>query len=455
MNGRLPALLALSLCALTLKGAEEKSAGNALLQFHDGSMLHGHLQQIDPGRGLTWAHPAAPNPLLFLPTNISNIRFEQVQTAPPKFTPTCRFYMRNGDELVGNLISFQSDVAELETSFAGNLKTTGKNIEAVVFSAKGYRLLYEGPNGLDGWKIGRNPRSWEYRDGSFIANGADLLGRDFGLNSSSSLEFDLSWSGSFSLSITLYAQAIDRFDYSTSAYLVYLGTGAVSIQRVQAGAGASMLGQAQIPEMLRKNKMRFEIRCNKEDASISLYADGQLVQRWKDNLGFAPRGSGIVFFSQVEPRALRLSNIRVAEWEGRYEPDVNANVPSTNDVVFLANKDRVTGEFVGVAGDKISVKTRSGTLDIPMARVTQIRFAEQPESKTAEVPWEVRASFPGGESIGFQLEKWTAEQVVGKSDIFGPVQFKPETIRQLVFGAEGLDSSQPDPRKEEDFPEFE
>ena len=38
-----------------------------------------------------------------------------------------------------------------------------------------------------------------------------------------------------------------------------------------------MLGQAQIPEMLRRNKMHFEIRCNKEDATISLYADGRFA----------------------------------------------------------------------------------------------------------------------------------------------------------------------------------
>jgi hypothetical protein len=232
----------------------------------------------------------------------------------------------------------------------------------------------------------------------------------------------------------LYAQVIDRFDYSSSAYLIYLGNGAISVQRVQAGAGAVMLGQNQIPEMYRKNKMRFEIRCNKEDATITLYADGKLVQRWKDNSqgGFVAKGGGIVFFSQVEARSLKLTNIRVAEWDGRFEPDSMTNLPPGQDVVFLANRDKVFGKVLALEETKATVEARQAKLDIPLERVTQIRFAKA-DAETNTLPNEVRASFPGGESVVFNMEKWNGAEVKGTSRTFGPLTFDPKGIRELQF----------------------
>ena len=414
-------------------GAQEKER-SGILQLTDGSILHGSLGGIEGTNKLVWEHPAAKEPLQFSLSNMASLRFEQAEAKKHDFTPTARFQFKNGDELVGNVRAIKDNTLTFQSWFGDNVKAQLPALESILFSARGYNLLYDGPTGTNGWRIGRNPRSWEYKDGAFIANGADLLGRDFGLTSSSTLEFDLSWSGAFSLSITLYAQVIDRFDYSSSAYLVYLGTGAISVQRVQAGAGAVMLGQNQLPEMYRKNKMHFEIRCNKEDATISLYADGKFVQRWKESSpgGFVAKGGGIVFFSQVEARSLKLSNIRVAEWDGRFEPESMTNLPPDMDVVFLANRDKVFGKVLTLEEAKATIEAKQARLDIPLERVTQIRFAKA-DSETNTLPGEVRATFPGGESVVFNLEKWDDTQVTGTSRTFGPLSFEPKSIRELRF----------------------
>ena len=424
----------LLLCALALAAAAQGQPRPGILQFSDGSMLHGSLNSISGTNSLVWSHPAAKDSLQFSLSNMTSVRFEEAKPAARNFTPTARFQFKNGDEIAGNVRAIKDNKLRFQSWFGEDVVAGLPALEAILFSARGYNLLYEGPTGTNGWRIGRNPRSWEYKDGSFIANGADLLGRDFGLATSSTLEFDLSWSGAFSLSITLYAQVIDRFDYSSSAYLVYLGTGAISVQRVQAGAGAVMLGQNQIPEMYRKNKMHFEIRCNKEDATISVFADGKFVQRWKDSSpgGFVAKGGGIVFFSQVEARSLKLSNIRVAEWDGRFEPEGMTNIPPGMDVVFLANKDKVFGKVLSIEETKATVEAKQAKLDIPLERVTQIRFSKR-DSETNTAPGEVRATFPGGESVVFTMEKWDAREVKGTSRTFGPLAFDPENIRQVEF----------------------
>jgi hypothetical protein len=441
MPGSFPLALALTTFLLIPAISSVADAPRAgILQLTDSSLLHGSLAAISSSNGLVWIHPAAKQPLQFSLTNLHLVRFESAEAPTRDFTPTCRFEFKNGDELMGNIRSLGDGQLRFQSWFGEDIQSPLSALEAILFSARGYNLLYEGPTSTNGWRIGRNPRSWEYKDGAFVANGADLLGRDFGLTGSSTLEFDLSWNSAFSLSITLYASVIDRFDYSSSAYLLYLGTGSVSVQRVQAGAGAVMLGQAQLPEMLRRNKMHFQIRVNKEDATISLFADGRFIQRWKDSSqgGFVAKGGGIVFFSQVDTRALRLSNIRVAEWDGRFEPDSMTNLPTDVDIVFLANRDKVFGKVLSIEPAKATVEAKQTRLDIPLERITQIRFATAP-SETNLFPGDVRATFPGGESVVFKLDKWDAAKaggVRGVSRTFGPLAFDPQKIRQLQFNLE-------------------
>ena len=415
-----------------------------ILQLTDGSTLHGELRAVESTNRLTWTHPAAKAALEFSLSNMASVRFEEAEAIKTELTPSARFQFKNGDELVGNVRSIKDNTFHFQSWFSNDVQAPLASLESILFAARGYNLLYEGPTGTNGWRIGRNPRSWEYKDGAFIANGADLLGRDFGLKGSSTLEFDLAWNGAFSLSITLYASVIDRFDYSSSAYLVYLGTGAISVQRVQAGSGAVMLGQNQIPEMYRRNKMRFEIRCNKEDATITLLADGKLVQRWKDTSagGFVAKGGGIVFFSQVEGRSLKISNMRVSEWDGRFEPESMTNLPPNMDVVFLANRDKVFGKVLSLEETKATVEAKQTKLDIPLERITQIRFAKT-DTETNTFPSEVRASFPGGESIVFAMDRWDDRQVSGRSRTFGPVVFDPKSIREVQFNLQTQQRSGP------------
>lgn len=432
-DGRVLALATL-LGTASAPGASLAAEGRpGVLQLLDGSTLHGELKGI--ATNLAWTHPAARGELGFQFTNLAMIRFEKAEAPERSFKAGSRFQFRNGDELIGSILGIRENKLRFQSWLGESVEAGIEALETISFSSRGYKLLYEGPNGIEGWKVGRNPRSWEYKDGSFIARGADLLGRDFGLSGSSTLEFDLAWNGAFSMSITMYAQVIDRFDYSTSAYLIYLQTGNVSVQRVQAGAGASMLGQAQLPEMGRRTSMHFEIRCNKEDATISLFADGKFVQRWKDTnpAGFVAKGGGIVFFSQVEPRRLTLSNIRVAEWDGKFEPEALTNAPPDMDVVFLANRDKVFGKVLALDEAKAQVETKQTALDIPLARITQIRFGQQATAATNYAAREVRLTFPGGESVVCELDHWNETEAVGTSRVFGPLRFNPKHIRQLQF----------------------
>src|SRR6188768_3751281 len=77
------------------------AVGTDLLQFLDGSSLHGKLRAVDVERGIQWQHPGAKQLIEFTPTNIASIGFENTHPVTAASQPTCRFRFNNGDEVLG------------------------------------------------------------------------------------------------------------------------------------------------------------------------------------------------------------------------------------------------------------------------------------------------------------------------------------------------------------------
>lgn len=430
-------ILLLCLSMRSLSASQSLQPFSDLLQFLDGAALHGKLHSVDLEQGLQWEHPAARQVLKLKPTGLAWIKFEQAQRVETESQPTCWFQFNNGDEIFGRLKSLDAEKLQLETWFGGNLEAPREALESVTFFSKGYSILYEGPNGVDGWKLSPGPRGWRYSDGAFLAKNVGILGRDLKLSGSSSIEFDLAWNGHFSLSFILYTEAFDRFDYSVNSYMFHMAPGYVNLQRVQVGSGVLSLGpQVQIPDMIKKNKVRLQIRTNAGDATISLWADGVLAHRWKDPSGFVAKGSGIVFSSQMEGPTLRLSNFKVAQWDGSFEPEPAPASPAKEDAIFLANRDKVGGRLQGIKDGQVTFAIPMAMLEIPLPRVTQIFLAQTKTNATAPAPWEIKVEVAGGGTVAFRLDKWSEDRVAGTSSNFGRMAVNPLSIRRVQFNLE-------------------
>ena len=306
-------------------------------------------------------------------------------------------------------------------------------LQSLAFLSPGFRILYEGPTSMNGWRLGRDPDAWKYRDGVFISEGVGVLGCDFGLKGSSRVEFDLQWNGTFSLIVPMYTSALDRFDYRSNSYMFYISRGYVSLQRVQSGAGVRNLGQGQIPEMQTKNRVAVEIRVNKDKAEMELYIDRKLVRKWRDTNGFAATGSGISFFSQLNGPIVRVSNLRVSAWDGHSDPVQFAQASSKEDMVYLKNRDEVPGKIKLMDGKNVIINSLGEDLNIPLDRIIRVSLTKPEAKPEANRPWEVRAHFAGGAAVSFNLNQWEGSMLTGRSRNFGPVSFDSKFIRRLQF----------------------
>ncbi len=440
-----------------------------VFQLLDGSTLHGALEMIDPAKGIRWKHPASANAIEFLPRNAHQIRLAQAAPPPPQASAnhSCRFRFVNGDEMTGNLVSLDAEHIELETWFAGRLRAPRAGVQSLAFVAKGFAMLYDGPDGLDGWNHGPTPTSWQFRDGVLTAGANAFMGRDLKLPPQSRLEFDVASSGALNLYFNFYTDAIQRFNFASSGYQLNLGLGYVNLMRGQGNFGMQHLGQAQIPVPLPGRRLHVEIRADMTAGTLTLLVDGNVVQQWNDpNAGKEPvdpnlppavaeaakaaaaargpvlPGTGVSFFTLNS--GIQLSGIKVAAWDGRpVEPEALAT-NFTGQFVRFANKDQAGGQVEAIRDGKlVLVPTSGGRLEVPLTRVTQIVFAAEQPPATNRPAGELHARLSSGETIALTQPRWEGRQLAGTSPHFGPLQFDTRWVRVLRFNP-GREPDAPD-----------
>jgi hypothetical protein len=422
------------------------------LRLLDGGSLQGRLESIATGRGVGWQYPEALRLIEFAPSNIAYIRLAFEPAPPPPAQAVSRLRFANGDELFGALLAVSDRAVEFQLRGGDRLAAPRASLDSVLFLPRGHNLRYEGPTGLADWQQSLPRRAWKFDNGALSASGLGIIGRDFKLTDSSSIEFDLGWTGQFNMLMAIYAGITDRLDYiyNQSSYLFFFSPGFVTLQRVQAGAGTIQLGYAQIPQMTRRNPVHIEIRTSKEDATIGLLVNGETVQRWKDSSGFVGQGTGVLFHNQMDTSPIRISQLKVVEWDVRLEFDPAEITNRLLDVVHLANQDVVSGQLQSLSPERLDVRTPTTSLQVPLERVRRILFASPVVAPREPNPWLVRAHLGQGGQISFGLDDWNRDQVSGRSPLFGPVRLVTRSIRQLQFNLDRTASVGSDPTPWED-----
>jgi hypothetical protein len=134
----------------------------------------------------------------------------------------------------------------------------------------------------------------------------------------------------------------------------------------------------------------FELRCDRRKGVIALHVNGDRSMEWSEPGlddgpdGYAGKGPGFGFFTQMENSLVRVSDVVVADWNGN--PDSARSMQSDDqDLVLLANgTDRYSGRITGFRDDKLLLTGRFGEFAFPMGEVGEFRFAGKHLSEPAE-----------------------------------------------------------------------
>jgi hypothetical protein len=386
--------------------------------------------------GLTWAEPDARQAIHFRPAHIDFIRFAHARAV--SLAPPCHLRFANGDDLFGSIASLDSERLGFRTWFGGAMNISRAAVRSITFLSSNYSIVYEGPYDASGWTVANNAsQSWSYHDGCFVGSGPGTLSRDLSLTNSATVEFDLDWNGPFQLLVGVYSDLQTRRD----SYWLEFSSQQVSLRHAPAIGLPRNFGGVPLPGAGSKGKIRAAIQCNRQEGAVSVFVNNTMLKTWKDQGGFPAvqpgfvqaLGTGLVFQQEgVAGATLKLGNFKVSQWQGPSEPDTTVETANTDSIHFI-NHDRAAGKITGIQNSKVTLALGDTVLNIPLERVTQINFAGAGAPSPAAGPWVVRAHFPGGGSLSFQLERWDDKMVCGQSPIFGSLSLQSAAIRQMEF----------------------
>ena len=285
---------------------------------------------------------------------------------------------------------------------------------------------------------------WIYQNEAFYAMKSASIARDLKLPDSMSLQFDIEWRGFFHVAVALYTAYLHPINLANKEtepqfggfYSLQLNPFSANLLPVKQNEPLRYLGQASLQHLAQTNAAHVDIRVNKSKKLIALVVNGTLVKQWTDE-DFAGTGSSVRFVHQGQG-AVKLTNIKVTEWDGAFEEPAMITPNKTQDMARLKNGDRIIGNVKAIRDGKLSIEGAGTLLDVPIARVKQVELAPTTPLTDKADDQTVRAYFTSGNgSLTFKLEQWTNAELSASSENFGAARFKPEAFSRIVFDLKG------------------
>jgi hypothetical protein len=438
----------LALAVLLAASAPAQPPPDSLL-FRNGDLLYGKLLAIDAQNSVRWRHPDAAEPIDFKPDSIAQIDFPPPKDSTTHSNNMCRLLLADGDILEGDLVSCDRAAIVLQTWFAGRLSIPRAALQTLVFIPRS-PAVFDGITGLDGWTQGISAAAfpgetglWIYRNGAFYASKAASIARDLKLPDVAEIQFDLAWKGGLNLAIALYTDSLQPIlvtakdqgpDFGGFYSLRFQNPFSFSVDcwPIKKGERLRSLGQLFLPSLNGKDRLHVDLRVSKPRHKIALYFDDTLAKEWDDTEGFIGEGTGMRFVQNLG-NPLKLSNLRITQWDGFFQ-ELPGDMPDTTlDDIWPENRAKVTGTIESIANGKLTAHTTNGPVEIPVAQLKSIDFAHRQVETPATPAGAVRATFAQGGGLTFILESWRPDEMVVRSPDFGKAKINPAVFTRLQF----------------------
>ncbi|MGO8699418.1 MAG: hypothetical protein ACLQVY_17060 [Limisphaerales bacterium] len=419
--------------------------------FRNGDVLYGKLLAIQPRGAVRWQHPDAAEPIEFKLDSVAQIDFAGHKAASA--TGSCRAYCGNGDSFEGDVIAGDRDSVVFDTRYAGKLKVARKALQSLAFSPR-EPVVFAGIDGLEGWTQGSAQQfnlpaqayanatgQWLCRNGAFYADKSASIARDVKLPDVADIQFDLAWKGALNLAVALYTDSLQPIalaakengpDFGGFYSLRFTYTVTIGLTPIRKNDPIRTLGDLIVPSLNQKDRLHVDVRVSKPQHRIFLYFDGALIKEWNDTNGFAGEGTGVRFVQQSMGGTLKLANLRVTKWNGILEP---AAAPSdgTHDTVSLESGAKISGDIEAIANGQVTVKSSSGSEQIPLSKITGMEFARLPGEAPKPLDANVHVTLAQGGALTVKLLDWKPDAAVMESPAFGKATFDPASFSRLKF----------------------
>ena len=438
-------------------------APGPILNLTDGGFATGTLAGSDRPGMIRWQAASFAAPFEFALDAVQSVRFPLAERSP-KPIGAFGFELSGGDVVYGSLLGLDDKAAELDVTRLGRLKLERSRIRRIFRWGDGVDLIYNGPNGLTGWRevpLGKAtlekqnqpaaakagmafdvriggiaapkpaPKAaapagpaWIEDGGQLVAvrDGISIVG-DLGLPARASLEFELSWKQSPDFVLALgvtdddksYARAF-RFEAWQGQIVVLRElekeADVVSLQPIAAGPG----------------RAQFQVFLDQELGKILVFsAGGELLAGM--NLGESKPE-----LAQVHPGLrltnlkgdLRLERLRIGRWDGETPRPTGADASRIQKVDGSIVRGQI--DRFDAASREFVVRGEAGESRVAEDRVGNVLLSRSED----DVARGVRVVYQDGTRIGGEWVKAEAGSVfLTTPGLAEPLRLPLEGVRSI------------------------
>ena len=417
-------------------------AGAQVLEFADGSRLHGLLEGLDAGKKeIVWRGAEASAPLTFPLAQVSQWEFSAKAKAEGKVHATVK--LTGGDWLTADVTGMRDGRLQLRLGDGTALSVERGHVEWIYFSKSAAPECYDGPQSLSGWV---SPGGWTYRDGALRASQPAVVGRMFAVLPDQveyRFEFDPGVGTTRAFAVLLHGtEAAAR---GLSAGMVRLLVNDANFQLWSQREDNVKQEQADLAKILPapakavdgsvaalRKPMRWRIFEDYVSGRLVVFIDGRKVGDW--NLGKGKAGENRGAFS-FQPMAWSsnaeqsLAKIRVLPWDG-FVPvdDALENVRPKADQVVLTDGDQESGRIESVTGDKVKL----GATLIAREKIALLRFV-RPANGPEEEPAAARVRLAQGGEFAVAALDFQDGKLRARTNFGGELVLPAGAVRGVEF----------------------
>jgi hypothetical protein len=374
----------------------------------------------DPGV-LRWKAAASDSPRDFAWNEVSAIEWPPA-AARPKPTGDFRFELTAGDVLFGTLLALDDRQAELDVSRLGRIHVQRSNLHRIDRWRDGADLIYQGPNGLVGWKEPAGQKNWSDDSGRPMTNrkSASIRG-DFKLPARARIEFEISWRRKADF---VFALGVDDTEESVKRAFRFEAWGSDLIVQRELKKEADLNVVQKIGS--GPGRSHFQVYLDQDKERILTFSpDGKQLSHFK--VGSAPRAALPGLCLQNLHGDVRLDWLRISPWNG----EIPREVPANQTRVHRADGSFVDGQLTAFDAAVKAFRFRStqGESRMPIDQVSSA-FLSPPNDGP---PRMIRAVCHDGSRLSGDLVKLDEGLLVlNVPGIREPVQLPLAGLRTLV-----------------------
>ena len=438
-------------------GAGLGLAAEMTARFRNGDTLPGHFSAFEGGT-VQWSNPAFFEPQPLLLPKLDDILLPAPDAAPlPEGDHLAVVTLTNDDRLEGSLLHADDRTIRLHTSFAGELSFDRRMVSKIEIRERP-EIYYAGPNSIDEWTQ-TEPDGWIMDAGGLLSVEASGIARDVGIHERFSLSFEVSWRGSARFRIFTCADSTEFEKIGNCFELVCQSQYAYIRKRMSRNGGAEAITigtTGGVREFQEREKVRIRLLQDLLDGRIRLMIDDRVVADWREPAPGAGNLGGALHFVSDHRGPLRISRIQMTSWDGviedswqeqdpfgggfdGFDDDEEAPPPEASGVL-LANGDLVDGRAAGVVDGEVTLETPLKTFALPVSRLRSFALRTPEEAADPELTWkpirragDIRAWFPDGHHLTFELLGHREGKLLGRSQTFGEAGFDLAAFSRLEF----------------------